>query len=44
MTYSLAGAEQALLAKRDNLNLRWYPRYHLAARAGWMNDPNAGLV
>ena len=40
MTYTIAAAEQELKAKRDALNLRWYPRYHLAARAGWMNDPN----
>jgi len=43
MTYSIADAEQELKAKRDALNQRWYPRYHLAARAGWINDPN-GLV
>lgn len=43
MTYSIAEAEQELKAKSDALNLRWYPHYHLAARAGWMNDPN-GLV
>lgn len=43
MTLLIANAEQALNEKRDQLTLRWYPHYHLAARAGWMNDPN-GLV
>ncbi|MBU9824210.1 glycoside hydrolase family 32 protein [Rahnella perminowiae] len=43
MTYTIANAEQELQAKREMLNLRWYPRYHLAARAGWINDPN-GLI
>ena len=40
MTYSITKAEQELQSRREGLNLRWYPRYHLAARAGWMNDPN----
>ena len=44
MTYSIPRAEQELQAKHEKLNLRWYPRYHLAARAGWINDPNGLLV
>ncbi|MCS2147848.1 glycoside hydrolase family 32 protein [Scandinavium manionii] len=43
MTLTIANAEQALIEKQHQLNLRWYPHYHLAPRAGWMNDPN-GLV
>ncbi len=43
MTFSIAKAEQELQTRRAALNPRWYPRYHLAPRAGWMNDPN-GLV
>ncbi|MFV0263739.1 MAG: glycoside hydrolase family 32 protein [Kluyvera sp.] len=43
MTFSIAQAEQELEKRSATLNPRWYPRYHLAARAGWMNDPN-GLV
>jgi hypothetical protein len=22
------------------LNIRWYPKYHVAAPVGWINDPN----
>lgn len=43
MTFQLADAEQALTTARNHINLRWYPRFHLAPPAGWMNDPN-GLV
>lgn len=35
-----AAANTALLATRDD---RWYPTFHIAAPAGWINDPN-GLI
>lgn len=33
MTLLIANAEKALNEKQDQLNIRWYPRYHLAPRA-----------
>lgn len=32
-----AKANDALLQTRND---RWYPTFHIAARAGWINDPN----
>ena len=34
--------EEILLENTDLkvTNLRWYPVYHIAAPAGWVNDPN----
>lgn len=41
MTYSISRAEQELQAKHEQLNLRWYPRYHrrprgLDQRSQWL--------
>ena len=36
----LAKAEKAILNRAATLRDRWYPAYHIAARAGWINDPN----
>lgn len=33
-----AAADNAELATK--LNTRWYPKFHIAAPAGWINDPN----
>ena len=40
MTSLLSKANEALSQQKDLINPRWYPRYHLAPPAGWMNDPN----
>ncbi|PSH23929.1 glycosyl hydrolase family 32 [Yersinia pseudotuberculosis] len=40
MTLLIEKAEKELNTRQNALNQRWYPRFHLAARAGWMNDPN----
>ncbi|MHC3036160.1 glycoside hydrolase family 32 protein, partial [Klebsiella pneumoniae] len=40
MTSLLSKANEALSQQKDLVNPRWYPRYHLAPPAGWMNDPN----
>ena len=43
MTSLLQQAEVAVDKKRDSVNKRWYPVFHIAAPAGWINDPN-GVV
>ncbi|MFM5213842.1 glycoside hydrolase family 32 protein [Aeromonas hydrophila] len=40
MTSALSLANRAIQEKKDEINPRWYPSYHLAPQAGWMNDPN----
>lgn len=36
-------ASIALEIARQSLNRQFYPEYHLATYAGWLNDPN-GLI
>lgn len=36
----LAAAEQANAELETQVNQRWYPSFHIAAKAGWINDPN----
>ncbi|CAM3276939.1 glycoside hydrolase family 32 protein [Tsukamurella hominis] len=40
MEAELARAEAAVAALAAGRGDRWYPRTHIAANAGWINDPN----
>ncbi|MDO4898150.1 MAG: glycoside hydrolase family 32 protein [Rothia sp. (in: high G+C Gram-positive bacteria)] len=40
MHEKLAAAESANTALRASRIDRWYPNFHIAAPAGWINDPN----
>jgi len=40
MTSLLQLAEAAIEKNKHNVNKRWYPVFHIAAPAGWINDPN----
>lgn len=43
MKFNITAAENELKKRVGKLGTRWYPSYHLAGRAGWINDPN-GLI
>lgn len=40
MKTQLEAAEAAVTELLDARNDRWYPKFHIAPIAGWMNDPN----
>ena len=40
MKEQLERAEQGVAALLAERNERWYPTFHIAAKAGWINDPN----
>lgn len=37
---ALTRAEESNRALQNQLDPRWYPQFHIAAPAGWINDPN----
>lgn len=43
MKNQLELANNTIQTSRKNLDFQFYPQYHLAPFAGWMNDPN-GLI
>src|SRR6478609_5592988 len=40
MRDALARAEEGVRRLEATRNDRWYPKFHIAATAGWINDPN----
>ncbi|GGH65637.1 glycoside hydrolase family 32 protein [Rothia aerolata] len=40
LTQKLEEAERANAELEKSVNDRWYPTFHIAAKAGWINDPN----
>ena len=32
--------DEFIAANESKVNKRWYPRFHIAPRVGWCNDPN----
>ncbi|WP_300001146.1 glycoside hydrolase family 32 protein [uncultured Cedecea sp.] len=43
MTSLLQQADAAVEINKLQVNKKWYPKFHIAAQTGWINDPN-GLV
>lgn len=37
---ALESAEDSVASMLEGRDDRWYPAFHIAARAGWINDPN----
>ena len=38
--FTVEKANEYIQAHKAEVNQRWYPVYHIAAPAGWVNDPN----
>ena len=39
-SYTVEQANDFIQKHKSEVNQRWYPVYHIAAPAGWINDPN----
>lgn len=39
-TFSVEQADDFLDKHKSDVKTRWYPKYHVAAPCGWVNDPN----